>query len=182
MDIILTQNVEGLGKRGDKAQVAAGYARNYLFPKKYALEATSTGARQFAELDRQQIAQGNRARKEAQKLADRLKSVSLQIAVQVGEDDRLFGSVTNADIAQALAEQGVEIDRRTIQLDEPLKVLGVYTDTTVVGGGDGGGIERTDGETIDPDTERLILREEGVITPHPKGVVSELDEAVPRQP
>ncbi|MBU1702385.1 MAG: 50S ribosomal protein L9 [Candidatus Eisenbacteria bacterium] len=127
MDIILIQDVEGLGKQGDKTQVAPGYARNFLFPMKLALEATSTGARQFAELDRQRIAQVNRARRDAQKLADRLKSISLQIAVQVGEDDKLFGSVTSADIAQALADEGIEIDRRTIQLEEPLKVLGVYT-------------------------------------------------------
>lgn len=126
MQIILTQDVEGLGKKGDRAAVAAGYARNYLFPRQLALEATSSGAKLFDELERQRAARANRERREAQKQADKLKHVSVQIAVQVGEDDRLFGSVTNADIAQALKEQGIELDRRAIQLEEPLKVLGVY--------------------------------------------------------
>jgi len=127
MEVILVQDVEGLGRQGDKASVAAGYARNYLFPKRLALEATSTGARRFGEIQRQQAARTNRERRDAQKLADRLSQVSVQIPVQVGEDDKLFGSVTSADIAGALKEQGISIDRRGIQLEEPLKVLGVYT-------------------------------------------------------
>jgi large subunit ribosomal protein L9 len=127
MQIILTQDVEGLGKKGDRATVADGYARNYLFPRELALEATSAGAKLFDELERQRAARTNRERREAEKLADRLKHVNVQISVQVGEDDRLFGSVTSADIAQVLKEQGIELDRRAIQLEEPLKVLGVYS-------------------------------------------------------
>lgn len=127
MQIILTQDVEGLGKKGDRATVADGYARNYLFPQELALEATSAGAKLFDELERQRAALANRERREAEKLADRLKHVNVQISVQVGEDDRLFGSVTSADIAQVLKEQGIELDRRSIQLEEPLKVLGVYS-------------------------------------------------------
>jgi large subunit ribosomal protein L9 len=127
MQIILTQDVEGLGKKGDRATVADGYARNYLFPRELALEATSAGAKLFDELERQRAAVANREHREAEKLADKLKHVNVQISVQVGEDDRLFGSVTSADIAQVLKEQGIELDRRAIQLEEPLKVLGVYS-------------------------------------------------------
>lgn len=126
MEIILTRDVEGLGKRGERATVADGYARNFLFPQQLALEATSAGAQRFGELERQRAARDNRDRREAEKLAAHLADVSVQIPVQVGEDDKLFGSVTSADIAEALKREGVEIDRRAIQLEEPLKVLGVY--------------------------------------------------------
>jgi large subunit ribosomal protein L9 len=127
MEIILIQDVEGLGKQGSRAHVAAGYARNFLFPKKLAMEATSAGARRFAEIERQKAALTSRQRREAEKLSERLRSVKVQVSVQVGEDDRLFGSVTAADIAAALKEQGIDLDRRTLQLEEPLKALGVYT-------------------------------------------------------
>jgi large subunit ribosomal protein L9 len=127
MEVILIQDVEGLGRRGDKAQVAPGYARNYLFPRGLALAATSAGAKRFAELERQRAAKANRERREAEKLAEALKKVTVQIPVQVGEDDRLFGSVTSADIAEALEAAGHKVDRRAIQLEEPLKTLGVYS-------------------------------------------------------
>ena len=127
MEVILIQDVEGLGRRGDKAQVAPGYARNFLFPRGLALAATSAGAKRFAELERQRLAKANRERREAEQLATVLRKVTVQIPVQVGEEDRLFGSVTSADIAQALAEAGHKVDRRAILLEEPIKTLGVYT-------------------------------------------------------
>ena len=126
MEVILLENVEGLGQRGERREVARGYARNYLLPRKLALSATSAGARVFAEAERISGIRHDREQHEAQALAGKLEKISLTIPVQVGEDEKLFGSVTAQDIADALKADGFEIERRRIQLEEPLKVLGVY--------------------------------------------------------
>jgi large subunit ribosomal protein L9 len=126
MDLILLENVEGLGERGTRVEVAAGYARNFLLPKKLALPATSAGAKMFAEAERVRRIRGEQERRHAETLAKQLAAASVTIPAQVGEDEKLFGSVTSQDIADALAAQGFEIERRRIQLEEPLRVLGVY--------------------------------------------------------
>jgi len=126
MEVILLEDVDGLGRRGERREVARGYARNLLLPKKLALPATSAGAKVFAEAERVRRLRGEKESREAQILAEKLAKVSVKIPAQVGEDEKLFGSVTTQDIAAALKAQGFDIDRRKIQLEEPLKVLGVY--------------------------------------------------------
>jgi len=127
MDIILLKEVSPLGARGDTVSVKPGYARNYLFPRKLAIKATESNKRVFAEeekvLARRDITQMRGAKVKAEKLAD----VSCTITVQVGEGDKLYGSVTTIDIAKELAGQGFEIDKKMIQLEEPIKKVGVYT-------------------------------------------------------
>ncbi|MBD3235112.1 MAG: 50S ribosomal protein L9 [Candidatus Eisenbacteria bacterium] len=126
MEIILLEDVEGLGNRGERVSVAKGYARNYLLPRTLALPATSAGARMFAERERIRQSRADKERNAAEELAHKLSKVSVTLTAQVGEDEKLFGSVTAQDIADALGEQGFDIDRRRIQLEEPIKVLGVY--------------------------------------------------------
>jgi large subunit ribosomal protein L9 len=126
MEVILLENVKRLGERGDKVKVADGYARNYMIPNRLAIAATDAGAKIFAEVQRQRARRGQREKKEAQEVAKRFEGISVHIPMEVGEDDRLFGSVTSADIAAHLKEQGIEVDKRRIHLEEPLKQLGVY--------------------------------------------------------
>ena len=127
MEIILLEDVEGLGKRGQTVKVAHGYARNYLLPLGKAVASTGAGARIFQEELRRRGARENKMHKAAERLAAELAGVSCTIAVKAGEDDKLFGAVTAGDIAELLKKQGYEIDKRKVMLEEPLKVLGVYT-------------------------------------------------------
>lgn len=126
MDIILLEDVYGLGKRGDTVKVVRGYARNFLFPRNLALEATSAGARVFQERERVSTIQRNRQRNAAEKDAEKLNKLTITIPVQAGEDGKLFGSVTSADIAEELGRAGHSVDKRSILLDETLRELGVY--------------------------------------------------------
>jgi large subunit ribosomal protein L9 len=127
MEVILREHVDNLGRRGDLVKVADGYARNYLLPRKMALLATE-GNKKVIERERAKFeATELEEQKVAQAVADRLASVEIEIARKVGETDALFGSVTNADIAEALAAKGFEIDRRKIQLHDPIKKLGELT-------------------------------------------------------
>jgi large subunit ribosomal protein L9 len=126
MQIILQEDVEKLGTRGQVVEVKAGYARNFLLPRKLALEA-SPGNMKRLEKMRAVFAKKEAVEKgDAQKLADLVSAVSLEITRKAGENDQLFGSVTNADISQALAAQGFTIDKRKITLAEPIKVIGEY--------------------------------------------------------
>jgi len=127
MEIILLQDVSGLGKRGEKKKVADGYARNFLIPMRKAVSAAGSGARVFEETQKQFEIEQRKKRKEAEKVAERLREVSCTISARAGEDDHLFGSVSAQDIAQSLAAQGIEIDKKMILLEEPIKQLGVYT-------------------------------------------------------
>lgn len=126
MEVILLENVEGVGKRGDQVKVHRGFARNFLLPRSLALEATSSGARQFQERERVRVAQDGKARIEAEKQAAKLDKLTIHMKVQAGDDGKLFGSVTSADIAQSVAAEGHTIDKRDVLLEEPLKELGVY--------------------------------------------------------
>jgi large subunit ribosomal protein L9 len=126
MEIILRQGVENLGKPGDVVKVKAGYARNYLLPHGLAYEATPGNLKRIQqERDRLDAAENER-RTAAQTLAERLEQVSLTFSARVGEEGKLFGSVTTADIAQQLEAQGFHIEKRQIDLHEPIKALGVY--------------------------------------------------------
>jgi large subunit ribosomal protein L9 len=126
MEVILLEDVKGVGNRGDKVKVSAGYARNFMIPKKLAIAAKGAGAKIFAEGERQRARREHKARREAEDAATRFSNISVHISMEVGEEDRLFGSVTSTDIAEQLKEQGIDVDKRKILLEEPLKQLGVY--------------------------------------------------------
>jgi large subunit ribosomal protein L9 len=127
MEVILREHVDNLGRRGEIVKVADGYARNYLLPRKMALLATD-GNKKVIEREKEKFdLKEAEEQKVAQTVADRLANVEIEIARKVGETDALFGSVTNADIAETLAGKGFDIDRRKIQLHEPIKKLGEYT-------------------------------------------------------
>lgn len=126
MEVILRQAIENLGKPGDVVKVKNGYARNFLLPRALAYEATAGNLKRIQqERDRLEAAENER-RDAAQVLASRLEQVSLTFAARVGEEGKLFGSVTAADIAQQLEQQGHHVEKRQIDLHEPIKALGVY--------------------------------------------------------
>src|SRR3954467_5959297 len=126
MEVILREHVDHLGRRGDLVKVADGYARNYLLPRKMALLATS-GNKKVIEREKEKFdLQEAEEQKVAQAMADRSAAAGGATARKVGEPDALFGSVTNADIAEALAAKGFDLDRRKIQLHDPIKKLGEY--------------------------------------------------------
>jgi large subunit ribosomal protein L9 len=126
MEIILRQAVENLGKTGDVVNVKPGYARNYLLPHGLAYEATPGNLKRIQqERARLEAAESDR-RSTAQGLAEKLEQVSVTFSARVGEEGKLFGSVTATDIAQQLEAQGYHIEKRQIDLHEPIKALGVY--------------------------------------------------------
>ena len=127
MEVILRVHVDNLGKRGEIVKVADGYARNYLLPRKLALEVTA-GNKKIIDRERK-VAEAREAEEKqtAEALASRLSQAEISIARRVGETDQLYGSVTSADIAEALAARGLEIEKRKIHLDEPLKSIGEFT-------------------------------------------------------
>ncbi|MGE3277983.1 MAG: 50S ribosomal protein L9 [Vicinamibacterales bacterium] len=124
MEVILRDHVDHLGSRGEIVKVADGYARNYLLPRKLALPATEANKKHIAR--ERKIAEAREAedRAAAEAIATRLAALEIVIARRVGENDQLYGSVTNADIAEVLAEKGFEIDRRKILLPDALKAIG----------------------------------------------------------
>ena len=127
MKVILKSDVERLGKVGEVVTVAPGYARNYLMPRRLALEATE-GNLAGIEVEKKRYAKTQaRAAGEARALAEKLGALSLTIRQSAGENDRLFGTVTTMDIAAALEKEGLSVDRRQISIDEPIKTLGIYT-------------------------------------------------------
>lgn len=126
MKVILKQNVESLGKAGDLVKVADGYARNFLVPKGLAAEANSRNLKTFEHEKSRILLQAEKLQKQAEEKADQLGKVNCVIARRVGEQDKLFGSVGVKDIEEALVAQGVEIDKKSILLDEPIKALGEY--------------------------------------------------------
>lgn len=126
MEVILRQAVEKLGHPGDIVKVSPGYARNFLLPRGFAYEATA-GNRKRIEQEKQRLDAAEETRRaSAQEYAGKIEQVSLTFSARVGEEGKLFGSVTSADIAQQMAEQGFEIEKRQIDLKEPIKALGVY--------------------------------------------------------
>lgn len=127
MDIILRQDYEGLGVAGEIVKVKDGFGRNFLIPKGIAYIATEKNKKRHEADLKQQGLRLAREQKSAEELAEKLKNVSCTITVQVGEEDKLFGSVTALNIAESLTSQGFEIDRRKILLEEPIKSLGIYS-------------------------------------------------------
>ncbi len=126
MEVILRQTVENVGKPGDVVDVKAGFARNYLIPRGLAFPATEGYKKQIAQQKARLEAAESERVKAAQDVASRLEQVSLTFSARVGEEEKLFGSVTAADIAEQLQAQGFDIEKRQVELHEPIKSLGVY--------------------------------------------------------
>ena len=124
MEVILRDHVDNLGKRGDVVKVADGYARNYLLPRKLALEATEANKHWIARERKIAEAREGEERVAAEAVADRLVALDLQISRKVGDNDTMYGSVTNADIADLLKQKGFDIDRRKILLPDPIRAIG----------------------------------------------------------
>lgn len=126
MKVILKENIETLGSIGDIVKVAPGYARNYLVPKGYAIEATTRNAKALEHAKRQMEYKKNKVLESAKNLLEKIEATPLVLVHQAGEADKLFGSVTNMEIAEALKNRGLEIDRKIILLSDPIKSLGDY--------------------------------------------------------
>src|SRR6202521_3473873 len=129
MQIILQENIEKVGARGEVVNVAEGYARNYLLPRKLALEASPNNLKRLEKIRGALDKRTATEREQAQKQAELLNAVTVTLARKAGENDQLFGSVTSADLAEALAKQGFEVDKRRIQLEEPIKIVGEFAVT-----------------------------------------------------
>jgi large subunit ribosomal protein L9 len=127
MKIILRQDHDKLGKIGDVVDVKDGYARNYLIPRKIGFLAGPGSIRALEEEKKQHVDRAKKDVRNFQKLATELEKLSITLKVKVGEDEKLFGSVTSQMIADALVEKGITIDKRIIDLEEPIKALGIYT-------------------------------------------------------
>jgi large subunit ribosomal protein L9 len=126
MEVILKEDVNKLGHRGDVVKVADGYGRNFLLPKKLAMEATAANKVVIEQMKQAAVRQSAREKSEAELLVKQLNQVELVFERKVGENDHLFGSVTSAEIAQQLEHKGFSIDRRKLQLEEPLRQLGEF--------------------------------------------------------
>jgi large subunit ribosomal protein L9 len=126
MEVILLEEIEGLGKRGVSVRVADGYARNYLIPRRKAIEAVGNSQAVFKDRERARVALEQKQRQAAQSLRERMMQASLQFSVQVGDEDQLYGSVTAVEIHEALAAQGFEVERKAVRLEDPIRALGVF--------------------------------------------------------
>jgi large subunit ribosomal protein L9 len=127
MEVILREHVDNLGRRGEVVKVADGYARNYLLPRKLALLATEGNKKQIERERAKFDVKEAEEQKVAQAVADRIANVAIEIARKVGESDVLFGSVTSADIAEALAAKGIDLEKRKVVLPDPIKKLGEFS-------------------------------------------------------
>ena len=126
MEVILLEEMKGIGGKGATVQVKPGFARNYLLPRKLAILAGSKGATLYKELERQRDVRDAKYMEAARAEAAKLEGVEINIPAQANEEDTLFGSVTNADVAEALAKAGHVVDKRKIELEEHIKQLGRY--------------------------------------------------------
>ena len=126
MEVILRQDVEGLGATGEICNVAAGYARNYLIPNRFAVQVNTQNLKALAHEKRLLEAKELRNKESAREMAGVISGLTCKFVRRAGEEDRLFGSVTSIDIANSLEEQNVVVDRRSINLDEPIKELGIF--------------------------------------------------------
>ncbi len=156
MKILLVQDVEHLGKAGDIKDVASGFGRNYLMPKGFAVLATRGQIKQAEERLNAGRKRADASRKDAEALAARINGKTLSFTVKVGEQGRLYGSVTSADIAEQIAQQlKVELDRRKIELDEPIKTTGTHDVTIRLVAG------------VEPVVHVVVIGEGGLVTESP---------------
>ncbi len=126
MKVILVEDVDDLGRAGEILNVKDGYGRNYLIPRKKALPATPQNIQKMEKMKKELEAARSKARSDAEKLSERIRSLSITLSRKAGEGEKLFGSVTSMDIQRALKEQGIEVDRKKILLQEPIKSLGIF--------------------------------------------------------
>jgi large subunit ribosomal protein L9 len=126
MEVILKEDVDHLGHRGDVVKVADGFGRNFLLPKKLAMQATAANKAVIEQMKQSAVRRSAKEKGEAELLVTKYDAVTLEFTRKVGENEQLFGSVTSSDIAHALEQQGFEVDRRKIQLAEPLRQLGEF--------------------------------------------------------
>ncbi len=127
MKVILTENIDAVGQIGDLVNVAPGFARNFLFPKKLAMEATGKNIRELEHKKRLLAQKREKVRQEMLSLAEKLNKVVITMSRKVSEEDKLYGSVSGTDIAKALEDQGFEIQRKAIIMDQPIKQIGEQT-------------------------------------------------------
>lgn len=127
MKVILKEDLKSLGKMGSVVNVSDGYARNFLIPKKIAVEANTKNVKALEHEKKLIKERAGKLNREAQGMSEKLSSVKLTLSAKAGEEERIFGSITTMDIAEALKKEGIEIDRKRIVLDEPIKRLGNYT-------------------------------------------------------
>jgi large subunit ribosomal protein L9 len=127
MKVILQKDFESLGHIGDTVKVSDGYGQNFLIPRGIAVRADVKNVAQMAHLRNMAEAEKKRARSDAQTLADRINGTAISLRRAAGDEERLFGSVTNRDIAEALAAEGIELDRKLVVLEEPIKTIGVFS-------------------------------------------------------
>jgi large subunit ribosomal protein L9 len=127
MEVILKENVEKLGSRGDVVKVAEGYGRNYLLPRKLAIQANEGNKAVIVQMKAASVRRSAKEKTQAEELGKQFDGLSVSFTKRAGEHDHLFGSVTSSDIADAVAKKGITLDRRQIQLHEPLKTLGEFT-------------------------------------------------------
>ncbi|MEW6600899.1 MAG: 50S ribosomal protein L9 [Nitrospirota bacterium] len=132
MKVILKEDVKDLGEIGSIVEVKIGYGRNYLIPRNLAVEANPKNLRQFEHEKKNILAKAKKIRQSMQDVADQISKMTVSIEAQAGEEDKLFGSVTAKDIAEAISRQGVDIDKRKVIMDEPIKRLGSYEVTVKV--------------------------------------------------
>lgn len=126
MKVILLENVNNLGSTGDNVKVKDGYARNFLFPKKLAIEATALAVKAVEEKKKRDELKENKLVEDLKKVSERLKNISITIPMEAGEGDKLFGAVTSEAIIESLAKEKVTIDKKQVILDEPIKALGLH--------------------------------------------------------
>lgn len=133
MQVILKQDVAKLGRAGQLVKVKPGFARNYLLPREMAVVATRGNMREIEHERRQAEARSEKERKVAEGYAAQIEGLTVEIPMQAGEGDKLFGSVTSRDVADALASRGIEVDRKKLELDEAIKTLGEHSVTLKLG-------------------------------------------------
>lgn len=126
MEVILNQDVDKLGKAGSIVKVKEGFARNFLIPNRLAVPVTSANLKKIEQEKQKKATQLEKVKKEAEQLSERLASLSLTMPALTHEEDKLFGSIGPQEIAQALKEEGLDIDKNSVILDEPIKSLGIY--------------------------------------------------------
>jgi len=126
VNVLLIQDVNGLGAMGDEVKVKDGYARNYLIPQKIAMEATPSALRVLERVKKEKARVAAQEKAECERVAEKINGASCTITMEAGEEEKLFGAVTADMIAESLGAEGIEIDKRKIELAEPIKALGVY--------------------------------------------------------
>jgi large subunit ribosomal protein L9 len=126
MNIILKTSIKNLGDIGEIKDVADGYARNYLIPRGLAMQATKNNLKQIEQQKKREAKTKEKEKEQAEKFAKDLSTHSYTVSKRAGEEDKLFGTVTSADITEAIKKEGIEIDKKQIQLEEPIKKLGIY--------------------------------------------------------